>query len=76
VLLTRTYFFLVLELSRLRSMFVLKHQQLADATTRVELLSRELARSSQQNEISKDGAPLNERNAQVCILSSYIFYIF
>ena len=58
--LTFIYFCLVLELNRLRSLFVLKHQQLAEATARVELLSRELARSSQQNDLSK-----HEGNSQV-----------
>lgn len=50
----------VLELNRLRSLFALKHQQLSEATAQVELLSRKLAKSSQENDALK-----SESNVQV-----------
>lgn len=36
-----------MELKRLRSLFVLKHQQLSEATARVEALTQQLADKSQ-----------------------------
>ncbi|XP_028393520.1 apoptosis-stimulating of p53 protein 1-like [Dendronephthya gigantea] len=53
---------LVRELERLRSMFALKHQQLAEATARVELLTRELARTTQPQDFVDGNVSTLERN--------------